>query len=207
MITPIREDASSTLLAGLPVGLVAARVPLADPEAYRALLADDEWRAALAFDGKRRNEHVAGRAAARAALRALVGDAAFAIARGDDGAPRVVGLVDPPLVSISHGRRAAVAVVGRTRALGIDLCDRDDAARVARVARRFVPEHAIVARDDDWPRLWALKEAGAKALRVGLLEGGLRATTLASIDPPRFAEPLQAHVIDEPDGVIAIVHA
>src|SRR5262245_36452579 len=120
MITPSRGDASSALLGGLPDGLVAARVPLADPEEYRAELADAEWAVALAFDGKRRVEHVAGRAAARVALAALVGDAArgAVIARGDDGAPRIDRLVDPPLVSISHGRRAAVAVVGRVRVLG-----------------------------------------------------------------------------------------
>src|SRR5258708_13797773 len=109
MITPTRGDASSTLLGGLPDGLVAARVPVADPETYRAHLADAEWQAALAFDGKRRIEHVAGRAAARVALTALVGECAAIVARGDDGAPHIVGLADAPLVSITHGRRAAVA--------------------------------------------------------------------------------------------------
>jgi phosphopantetheinyl transferase len=207
MITPSRPDTSSTLLRGLPDGLVGAAAPLVDPQRYRGLVADAEWTAAQAFDGKRRIEHVAGRVAARAALAAFLGDAgACTIVRDDDGAPAIAGLADPPLVSISHGRRGAVAVVGRVRALGIDLCDRDDASRVQRVATRFVPEIAIVARDDQWPALWALKEAGAKALRRGLLDGGLRATRLASIDPPRFASPaeLAARVIDEPDHVIAL---
>jgi phosphopantetheinyl transferase len=168
--------------------------------------------ARVAFDSPA-FEHVAGRSAARAALTELIGPRASdaVIARAEDGAPEIQGLDDPPLVSISHGHRAAVAVVGSVDALGIDLCDVVDAARVRRVAVRFLhtDEIALVDRDDDrqWAAMWALKEAAAKALRHGLLAGGLRVTRVLSLDPPRFAWPeFEASVVREPDDIVAVVY-
>jgi len=208
MITP-DDIKASALVGGFPSKLRVARVPLADPASYRALLHADEWHAASAYDGRRRQEHVAGQLAARIALEALVGEAAHhaVIARDRDGAPEVRGL--PPLVSISHGRRFAVAVVGQVRALGIDLCEHEQSARVRRVAERFISaEENALAAADDWATLWALKEAAAKALRRGLLEGGLRASCVASLEPPRFAWPaLEAVLARSDDDVVAVVYS
>ena len=186
--------------------LRVARVPLADPASYRALLHADEWNLASAYDGRRRQEHVAGQVAARIALEALVGDGAAVIGRDRDGAPEVRD--GSALVSISHGRRFAVAVAGHVRALGIDLCEHEQAARVRRVAERFISaDENALAEPDAWATLWALKEAAAKALRRGLLEGGLRASCLASLDPPRFASPaLDAVLVRSDDDVVAVVY-
>jgi len=205
MITP-DESKSSTLVDGFPADLRVACVPLADPDGYRARLSDAEWATAAAFDGKRRIEHVAGRVAARIALEALVGPGGAVIARAEDGAPEVRGMADPPLVSISHGRGSAVAAVGRVACLGIDLCEAGDAPRLRRVALRFISAAEVALGAD--VALWALKEAAAKALRRGLLDGGLRASCLASIDPPRFAWPeVEAALVWRGGDAIAVVWA
>ncbi len=204
MITP-DEPKSSELVEGFPADLRVACVPLADPDGYRARLREAEWAAAAALDGKRRVEHVAGRVAARNALEALVGPTAAVIARADDGAPEVRGIADAPLVSISHGRAHAVAVAGYVRCLGIDLCEAADAPRVRRVAQRFISAEEVALGHET--ALWALKEAAAKALRRGLLDGGLRASCLASIDPPRFAWPaLEAALVRRGGDAIAVVY-
>jgi 4'-phosphopantetheinyl transferase EntD len=208
MITPSGDVESSELVDGFSPELRVARVPLADPEAYRARLSHAEWQHAATLDGKRLIEHVAGRVAARAAVRALCGERAFDIVRDDDGAPHVTG-VDVQ-ISISHGRRSAVAVCARDRAIGIDLCDYDDAARVRRVAARFLcaEENALPRDDAQWCALWALKEAAAKALRKGLFDGGLRASRIAVIDPATFAWPeLAAMVVHGERDVIALAVA
>jgi phosphopantetheinyl transferase len=134
--------------------------------------------------------------------------AELTIARGADGAPLVQGLTEPMRVSISHGRMAAVAVAGRVALLGVDLCDRADGPRIQRIARRFMSAEdcALAEGDVAWATLWALKEAAIKALGLALLEGGLRATTLSSIDPPVFERPhLQAAVEVGREDVVAVV--
>jgi 4'-phosphopantetheinyl transferase EntD len=204
MITP-NDSMSSTLVDGFPAELRVACVPLADPNGYRARLRDAEWAAAMALDGKRRIEHVAGRVAARIALEALVGPTDAVIARAADGAPEVLG-DNAPLVSISHGHAWAVAVCGYANCLGIDLCEAGDAPRVRRVMQRFVSAEEVALGHET--ALWALKEAAAKALRRGLLDGGLRASCVASIDPPRFAWPaLEANVVYRGGDAIAVVWA
>jgi 4'-phosphopantetheinyl transferase EntD len=210
MITPT-DSKSSGLIAGFDDKLRIARVLLAEPEHYRERISDEEWQHACTLDGKRRIEHVAGRVAARAALYALVGSSAVVIVRADDGAPEIRGMAAPPLLSISHGHNAAVAAVGYVGCLGIDLCDHEDALRVRRVALRFMrPEETALANRGGvarWASLWALKEAGAKALRHGLLEGGLRATSLASIEPAVFRWPtFVASVIPSARDVVAVVY-
>jgi 4'-phosphopantetheinyl transferase EntD len=214
MITPT-DFKSSGLIAGFDDKLRVARVSLAEPGQYRERISDEEWQYACTLDGKRRIEHVAGRVAARAALHALVGSSApdlgVVIARAEDGAPEISGMAGPPLVSISHGHNAAVAAVGYVGCLGIDLCDHEDALRVRRVALRFMrPEETALAHRGGaarWASLWALKEAGAKALHHGLLEGGLRATSLASIEPAVFRWPsFVVSVIPSARDVVAVVY-
>ena len=204
MITS-REFKSSRLVEGFPSGIHVARVALSE---VPPLPPEAEWG---------QLEHAAGRIAARIALEPLLGERArdAAIVRADDGAPELRSIEDRsgatgPLLSISHGRAAAVAVAAHASALGIDLCDHADAIRVRRVIVRFLaPEEAALAEHGGvsrWIALWALKEAGAKALRRGLLEGGLRATRLASVDPPRFSWPaLDAALLYGADDVIAVV--
>lgn len=197
---------SSTLVDGFPADFRVACVPLGDPIGYRPRLSEAEWAVAAAFDGQRRVEHVAGRVAARIALAALAGAVDAEIARADDGAPQVRGMADPPLISISHGRGHAVAVVGHARCLGIDLCEAADAPRVRRVMQRFVAADEVALGHDI--ELWALKEAAAKALRRGLLDGGLRASCVSSIDRPRFAWPaLEAVVVNRGGDAIAVVYS
>ena len=212
MITP-NEGKSSELVNGFPTEIRVARAPIASAEADLANLHDAERAASARLDDRRRLEHIAGRLAARAALAALVGPAGAdaKIDRDPDGAPIVVGLADPPIISISHGRELAVAVAARTAAVGIDLCDYADAMRVRRVVLRFVrpEEGALVARGGvgEWCALWALKEAGAKALRHALLDGGLRATWVRGLEPPEFEWPaLDAIVSRQRDHVIAVVY-
>jgi len=205
MITP--EGAKSSQLVDGFGPVRVARTPLADPEAYRGTVAPEEWAAAQRLDGRRRIEHVAGRAAAHAALAAFAPGTVVAITRAADGAPELRGC--QAALSISHGRRDAVAAVGRARALGIDLCDLDDAPRVRRIAPRFLdPGEAALAHDAaDWAALWAIKEAAAKALRRGLLDGGLRASRVIALDPPRLAFPaLTAIVVRGERDAIAVVY-
>lgn len=212
MITPANGK-SSRVVDGFPTALRVVRVPLAPAESYRAQLHEAEWHAAASLDGHRRTEHVAGRVAARAAIAALLGRAAdhAVVSRAEDGAPIVSGIVNPPLVSISHGRSAAVAIAAHASCLGIDLCEHEDAARVRNVLARFaaLEEMGLVAHASSagWATLWALKEAAAKAVRIGLLDGGLRATRVASIEPPAFAWPaLDAAVVAGAGDVIAVAY-
>jgi len=154
----------------------------------------------------------AGREAAREALRQLLGalPASLEIVRAADGAPEVRGLVAAPWLSISHGRERSVAAAS-WHPIGIDLCDEHHARSVRRVATRFlsVEEGALAqaaGSDAAWAALWALKEAAAKALRVGLLAGGLRKSRLASLEPPRFAWPaLEAQLVRAGRSAIAVV--
>jgi 4'-phosphopantetheinyl transferase EntD len=161
---------------------------------------------------RRRAELVAGRTAARRALAAQLGEGGGdpSVARAPDGAPELVGGPPGLLVSISHAANLAVAAAGFVASLGVDLCPLAAAPRVQRVARRFLAaeEQALPANDADWATLWALKEAAAKALRSGLLEGGLRVSRVAALAPPGFAWPaLQVDVetLDDPAAILAIV--
>ncbi len=150
-------------------------------------------------------EFCAGRAAARAALTALLGPGDYVVGRDAEGAPVVAGL--DVRVSITHTRDEVAAVAGRVAALGVDLCAVADAGRVRRVAPRFIaPEERGLPLDDEaWATLWALKEAGAKAVGVGLLDGGLKATRLASLSPPRFASPALEAAVEVEGGIVLAV--
>ena len=123
MITP--TQLKSRLVDGFDDELRVARIALAEPHQYRDRVSDEEWGQADMLDGRRRVEFLAGRAAARVALNALLGP-------------------------------TAVAAVGHVACLGIDLCDRDDAIRVRRVALRFLcaEETALADRRgaDGWAR-------------------------------------------------------
>jgi 4'-phosphopantetheinyl transferase EntD len=187
-----------------------ARANLAENGDLRTLPAF-ERALAVELEGPRLTEFCAGRAAARAALADLLGAPAesFAIGRAEDGAP--IG-PNGVIVSISHGRTGAVAVAGRGLSLlGVDLCDLAQAERVERVTARFCdPDERALAvasgSDVAWATYWALKEAAAKALRAALLDGGLRASRLRTLEPPAFDSPaVQALVQVGPENVVAVV--
>jgi 4'-phosphopantetheinyl transferase EntD len=187
-------------------GVVKARVALG-PSALDDLVAAERAEAERQGLGEhRRAEWRAGRLAAHAALERLLGDAArgLVVARDPDGAPTVA--VPGVLVSISHGRRWAVAAAGRVARLGIDLCELARAGNVERIARRFlhVDERALPRGEADWAALWALKEAAAKALRRGLFDGGLAASRVVALAPARFAYPaLQVELEIGAEDVVA----
>jgi 4'-phosphopantetheinyl transferase len=164
--------------------------PIDDPtaDAIALLSAVERARLSTQRSARRRAEFVAGRLAAR---RALSGSGLplprdLAIDRDEDGAPLLIGLAGVAL-SITHARVRAIAAVA-DRPIGIDLCDATDAPRIRRVARRAFPrahERALVLEDDRSACLaWAAKEAVAKALRIGMLEGGgVERIEIVAIDP------------------------
>lgn len=175
-------------------------------------LSDGERALVASFGAaRRRAEFVAGRRAARVALGAL-GVAAVAIERAADGAPRVVGA--DVVLSITHGARSAYAAAVRDGRLGIDLTDHGDAARIGRIARRAFPrtrERDLALTDAASScRAWALKEALAKALGIGMLEqGGVERIELMALDPPTLLVDGAEHglavwIEDVEDGVLAV---
>jgi phosphopantetheinyl transferase len=188
--------------------------------ADRGFLSDVERSYFARFGHPRRTgEFIAGRLAARRALFALVPAAAgraISIEREDDGAPRLVGLEDagPLVISITHAKERAIAVAARgVDPIGVDLTDHVDCARIRKVARRAFPreeERALALADDrSAVRAWALKEAVAKALRMGLLEQmGFERIEVVSLEPPRVrvrgdARALELELADQDDGVRA----
>ena len=167
---------------------------------------------------KRELEFLAGRLAVRRALTALIGELPpLAIEREDDGAPRVIGLspTHDVVVSITHAGTRALAIAAHgPYPIGVDLTEWTDAARIRRVARRAFPrahERDLVLVDDRTAaRAWAMKEAVAKSLRMGLLEqAGFERIEVVSVEAPRVTIQGDDRVVtleleDLDDGVRAI---
>lgn len=162
---------------------------------------------------RRRLEFLAGRTAARRALsKALDITDGIDVLPDVDGAPKVMGSPSAVAISISHGRRRAVAVVGTFRRLGIDHCELQDADRLAAIAPRYLADELhLLSSAWSYAACWAAKEAGLKALRLGLLDGGMfdpgqSAIQVVSLDPPQLAPPnLSLMFGDVPEGPVAIV--
>jgi len=111
------------------------------------------------------------------------------IVREDGRPPRVEGA--RIAVSLSHSRTRVVAAAGRVASLGVDVCELSDAVRIRAMAGRFLARERTLCSDDlTTAACWASKEAGLKALGLGLLDGGVfdgRArVTVAALEPPRF---------------------
>jgi phosphopantetheinyl transferase (holo-ACP synthase) len=124
--------------------------------------------------------------------------------------PVVAGAPDVA-ISVSHGRACAAAVTGCFTALGLDLCELTRGARIRALAARFLTagECALLVDDRAAAAVWAAKEAGLKALGLGLLDGGVFddpaacPVRVAWLDPPRYAQPPHlALSLGERDGVI-----
>jgi phosphopantetheinyl transferase len=158
-----------------------------------------------------RAEFVAGRVAAHRALAAQALDESdVEVLRDHLGAPYIVGSFSSIAVSISHGTKRAVAVAGKVPRLGIDFCELVHARRLKEIAPRFLAsEHALLSTEWSYVACWAAKEAGLKALGLGLLEGGIldcaSQVRVVSLEPAALQPSwLQLMFIPDSDGVIAI---
>lgn len=116
----------SSAVTDVEVVVMRCATIAADP----ALLTDLERAHLSTLRGdRRRDEWIRGRLAIRRVLR----DPATSIVVDADGAPRAVG-GEPRSVSLSHdGNWIAVAVGSEEVRLGVDLCVREHASRVARI--------------------------------------------------------------------------
>ena len=138
---------------------------------------------------RRRAEWIAGRRAARAALRGL-GAPPLSILRTQAGAPRLVGRGACNLdIAITHGHHRAAAVAGRLGPepgyLGIDWVDPNDAARIRRIAARVLSAEERAFCEDQDRRLqiaWGAREAVAKATRTGMFRFALSGVHIEGID-------------------------
>ncbi|MEL6184295.1 MAG: 4'-phosphopantetheinyl transferase superfamily protein [Myxococcota bacterium] len=138
---------------------------------------------------KRRREWLAGRAAARSALRALGGGAA-SVLRTDEGAPRLEGPGAERLeVAITHGRNHAAAVAapltGPFPHLGIDWVDAEDRVRLLRIAKRVLSPQERAQSEADPVALqvaWGAREAVAKATRTGMFAFALHGVRVTALD-------------------------
>ena len=153
------------------------------------------------------DRHEAGRIAARGALTQLG-------SRGEldyDGTrPIITG--DDLRISITHGKRRAFAVASRdVSRLGIDLAD-EDPRLPALAMRYFATEHSFAQTPIELAACLAAKEAGLKALGLGLLDGDMFddcVIRVLSLAPPRLAcglAQLELVVRIVPEGVLAIVY-
>lgn len=147
------------------------------------------------------DRHDCGR---RAAARAL---APFGAVLAYDGTRPIA---DGVAVSITHGRTRALAIAARVRRLGIDLVDDAEQARLACIAARFLaPERALATSAAARAACFAAKEAGLKALGLGLYDGGMFddcAVTVLSLTPPRLAPDLVLVLGRVAEGTVAIAY-
>ena len=146
----------------------------------------------------RRDEWIAGRAVAKAALLEAFALASWRveILPAASGAPEVHvdGARRADLhVSISHTRRCAVAAVSLAP-VGVDACDDEDGPRLPRIARRVFDDgeaeacHAHTSPETQ-AAVWALKEAGVKLHGGGILMPGLRSVRVESLEPRASPTP------------------
>jgi phosphopantetheinyl transferase (holo-ACP synthase) len=172
-----------------------------------------ELAARLAW-APRRDEWIAGRAVAKAALLEAFALASWRveILPAPSGAPEVHvdGARRADLhVSISHTRHCAVAAVSLAP-IGVDVCDDDDGPRLPRMARRVFDDgeaeacHAH-ASPETQAAVWALKEAGLKLHGGGIFTPGLRSVRVESLEPPRVADPsMQVALYRLPRAAVAV---
>jgi phosphopantetheinyl transferase (holo-ACP synthase) len=160
------------------------------------------------------DRHQQGRLAAWRALGRLLGTLDGVGIEPDGGRPVVTGCGPRIALSVTHGRRRAFAVAGEASRLGIDLCDLEHAPRIAAFAPRFLAEERPLLRTPwEHASCFAAKEAGLKALGLGLLDGGLfdrESTTcpvrVLSLSPPCLEPPnLELAFGCSPDGPVAVV--
>jgi phosphopantetheinyl transferase (holo-ACP synthase) len=151
------------------------------------------------------DRHAVGRDAAAHAL-VMLGGGALAY---DGPRPIVVGA--PAAVSITHSRTRVLAIAARTRQLGIDIVDDSDAERLERLAGRYLEaERGLATSAARRAACFAAKEAGLKALGLGLLDGGVFdacAVRVVSLEPPRLTAGLALRLGRTHGATVAIAYA
>ena len=153
------------------------------------------------------DRHARGREAAALVLARFPG-----ATLGYDGT-RPIAIGAAAQISITHGRTRAFAIAADVAQLGIDLVDDTDQARLTWLADRYLAsERAIAVTARDRAACFAAKEAGMKALGLGLLDGGMFGSCVVrvlSLVPPRLLAPIAlALVLDRTaDGTLAIAYA
>jgi 4'-phosphopantetheinyl transferase EntD len=158
----------------------------------------------LAWEPAGTDVHAAGRRAAKRALTTFGATLAY------DGTRPIADRAGIA-VSIAHAGSRAVAIAGPAAALGIDLVPDEEADRLARLAPRYLAGEAVLATTPAArAACFAAKEAGLKALGLGLLDGGMFdtcAVTVTSLDPPRLApESLTLAIRRTAGATLAIVY-
>ena len=140
---------------------------------------------------ERTDRHDAGKHAAQRALALLAPGSRLAYDGTQPVAIRAPGDREPLAISITHTRRRAFALAGRVERLGIDLVDDIDDDRYERMAPRYLDRELSFAHT---PRqvaaCFAGKEAGLKALGLGLLDGGMFdacEVDVLALEPARIA--------------------
>jgi phosphopantetheinyl transferase len=94
-------------------------------------------------------------------------------------------------VSISH-TASYVGVAFAPFAVGLDICDKADAARIARIAQRAFSEDEVALcrkTPEHFAALWALKEATLKMQGGGVFRPGLSSVRVQYLFPPALAFP------------------
>ena len=116
-------------------------------------------------------------------------------------------------VSITHSRTRVLAIAARTSRLGIDIVDDLDADRLERLADRYLDdERSLAITPQTRAACFAAKEAGLKALGLGLLDGGMFdkcAIRVVSLDPPQLASDsgLALHIGRTDGATLAVAYA
>ncbi len=140
----------------------------------------DEWRA--------------GRFAAKEVLRLgfSVQPSRVEVLPAESGAPvlYVDGAMSSLVVNISHTSHWVAAAVAPF-AVGIDVADDEDGARLPRISKRVFSEgeaEACGAHDSvaNQAAVWALKEAALKLRIGGVFSPGARSVRVLSLNPPRI---------------------
>jgi phosphopantetheinyl transferase (holo-ACP synthase) len=149
----------------------------------RRYLTAREWDAFLDLPERRKEDWLAGRVAAKDAVRLLLWERGWGplwpieieIPAGADGAPEVLAPGGLDLrVSISHKQGRAVAMVAEGTDPGVDLETVEprppelDRSAFTERERGWLSERPEAERDGWRARLWAAKEAAAKRRRTGL---------------------------------------
>ena len=144
---------------------------------------------------RRRLEWKQGRLMAKRLLAKALGlpPASFELLPQPEGPPLVL-CQEKPLkegcLSVSH-TASYVGVAFAPFAVGLDICDMADAARISRIAHRAfsLQEAALCPEPSFLCALWALKEAALKMQGGGLFRPGLLSVQVECLFPPAFASP------------------